>query len=447
MSRSKFGTVGQLASGRWRARIRLDGRQHSLGTYATESEAWAVVDAAQDELHRGHVVVGGADTLLLHGPRWLDARELDGVRGIRTERSRWRNHFETWDLAAAPMRTITRGDVKDWMAGIARRSSRATAQRCLSLLRGMLDDAADRKMLDGNPAIGVRLPGRIGRVDDPWDFLDWGEQQAYLQSEQVPVADRLLIGIALGTGVRQGEQFAARLEDVDLQRETWTIRRSGDGATKSGAPRTIPLFGLGLASVRAWIDGLDKYAPRNPKRLLCPLPSGARRQPGPPLGTVWRVVDGTRKRIDRWHDLQAAAGLRRVRWHDLRHTFGTSLAHGLWGSAVPPVRVQEWMGHSSITVTEKYVHPPRGVSQRLSHAIRQSVVGQPGLEPGTYGLKGRGAAVTSREVTPDRDPRVTLAQEYLGAVAGNDPRRDAIGVRLAVAILEQVGKLRETGTG
>jgi len=50
-------------------------------------------------------------------------------------------------------------------------------------------------------------------------------------------------------------------------------------------------------------------------------------------------------------ELAVAAGLPRIRFHDLRHSFGS-----IWADRVPPAVLKAWMGHSSITTTERYIH-------------------------------------------------------------------------------------------
>src|SRR5205823_9579644 len=55
------------------------------------------------------------------------------------------------------------------------------------------------------------------------------------------------------------------------------------------------------------------------------------------------------------------AGLRPLRFHDLRHTFGTRMI-----AKADIRRVQEWMGHSSIQTTMKYLHyAPRDEDAQL----------------------------------------------------------------------------------
>jgi len=44
------------------------------------------------------------------------------------------------------------------------------------------------------------------------------------------------------------------------------------------------------------------------------------------------------------------AGVRRVRFHDLRHSFGTAMAR----AGCPMFELAGYMGHASVTTTEKY---------------------------------------------------------------------------------------------
>ena len=63
----------------------------------------------------------------------------------------------------------------------------------------------------------------------------------------------------------------------------------------------------------------------------------------------------------RYRKAQAAAGLRPLRFHDLRHTFATTMI-----ARTSIRRVQEWMGHSDLHSTMRYLHyAPRDDDARL----------------------------------------------------------------------------------
>ena len=67
-------------------------------------------------------------------------------------------------------------------------------------------------------------------------------------------------------------------------------------------------------------------------------------------GVTGDYLDGSAQRR-RYKAALQRAGLRQLRFHDLRHTFGTRMI----GKA-DIRRVQEWMGHSDIQTTMKYLH-------------------------------------------------------------------------------------------
>jgi integrase len=116
------------------------------------------------------------------------------------------------------------------------------------------------------------------------------------------------------------------------------IRRSmPDGTdtaapTKSGTERRIPLTDTLAAALKS-IRGL--------RHLQGGLVFGRRRDGG--VLSLYAV----RERLER---ACRKAGLRRIRWHDMRHSFASQLI-----SAGMPIRqVQEWLGHSTITMTMRY---------------------------------------------------------------------------------------------
>jgi site-specific recombinase XerD len=126
--------------------------------------------------------------------------------------------------------------------------------------------------------------------------------------------------LALNTGLRMGEQYGLRWQDVSLVRRTLTIPRS-----KNGATRHVP---LNQAAVRA-LEGLQSRA--NGFELVC----------------------GGANTPRRWFDLAVkAAGLSEFTWHCLRHTFASRLVM----AGVDIRTVQELMGHKTIAMTVRYAH-------------------------------------------------------------------------------------------
>ncbi len=326
----------RLPGGRVRVREHTAGGVVTLGTYDSEAEADAVAS-------------GGA-TLRVLGDAWLDARELGGVRGIRQERSRWSTYIQSDPISAVPVGRLRRRHVTEWLDRLRAKGLAAqTMRNALNLLRAALQHCLDRELLEGNPARDVRLRrGEGARTDEGWTYLDPAEQAALL--EAVPGEWRTAVAFALGTGLRQGEQWALRREDIRLDRGEVLVRFGAKGKpTKGGRVRRVPLFGLGLEAARA-----VSSSPRPAGGLAFPTREGHARQGLP----------------KRWHDWVKAAGItRRVRWHDLRHTCGTSLVAGWWGRTWTLDEVRDFLGHSQVAVTERYAHAVEGT---LRAAARQT---------------------------------------------------------------------------
>lgn len=342
---------------RWRAQHTLDGRRVSLGVYATREEAEAVLRAARVRLASADGPARGV-TVADWGDAVLDRRERAGLRDVDTERSRWRVHVRGSRLGDLLVREVHRADVERWLERLmlsdakpghgqmrrARRVSRSTAQSAMVILRVVLEDAVRRGVATSNPARDVELPRSQGRTHEPWTYLHPHEQQQLLaacESWQRP-----LVAFALFTGLRQGEQWALRREDVSLTARFVTVRFGAPGLpTKSGRIRRVPLLPEALSAARA-ASAVCAHD------LLFPSRLGDARSKGEP--SWWSAVVA-----------RAAVG-RPVRWHDLRHTCASSLVAGWWGRVWRLEEVRAMLGHSSITVTERYAHLAGTILERAA---------------------------------------------------------------------------------
>jgi integrase len=307
----------------------------------------------------------------------LKQRERDGVRGLDRELSRFRCHIQGATFASKDIAAITSPDIREWLrqmaqknaegAGETRKLSRHTINRCQSLVSAVFVEAVERELIQVNPCQGVKAKRRVDESDtkEKWAYLTAGEQAAIAACEAIPRADRLAILFAIATGLRQGEQNHLRLEDVDLDAATikvcvGSISRDGRALPpKSGKKRTVPLLADGLRILKEWLELLPTFAPSNPLGLVFPTSTGRRRQQGKPLGR-----SNTLKEY-----LKLAGITRRVRWHDLRHTCATNLITGVVGRRWSMEEVQVVMGHSSITITQRYAHLGEDA---LKRAVRET---------------------------------------------------------------------------
>jgi integrase len=362
-------------SGKFRVRTRSAGKLLTIVSGVSEAEADAAADAFVEVRDEGAVRDGV--TLKAFGLGFLNRRERSGIRGIATDRVYWNKHVAGSELGALPVATIRRRDVIDWRDGLplAYRSKK----KALCLLRVALGEAVDRELLEANPARDVRVHRAADRsaLEELSGVLAPAEQKALLKA--VPVRERALVTFAMVTGLRRSEQWWLKWEDIGTG--LIVVRRSVGGLPpKSGYGRTVHLL---EPAMRA----LEHASQRT--EFVWPGIRRGRRTKAPKNWRKW-VTD---------------AGItRRVRWHDLRHTCATALLAGWWGRKWSIDEVCQHLGHSSVTVTERY-------ARKLAETNRLAVTQTTFPESSPLMLLSAGADSGIRT----RDLRFTKARPSLKA--------------------------------
>ena len=151
----------------------------------------------------------------------------------------------------------------------------------------------------------------------------------------------------MSLGLRQGEIFGLRWNDIDLERGMLTVRyaiQRIDGEPRFVEPKTARsrrTINLPAVAVSALYRHLGRQAD---ERAV----AGERWQD---WGVVFPSTIGTPMEAcnltHRFHKITATAKLPKIRFHDLRHTAATLLL----AQGVHPRLVMETLGHSSISLT------------------------------------------------------------------------------------------------
>lgn len=168
---------------------------------------------------------------------------------------------------------------------------------------------------------------------------------------------------AILTGLRQGELFGLKWEDVDWFSKQVHVRRSYNNSrfyppkTKT-SNRKIDVPPQLIKQLKEW----RLACPASPHDLVFPNEAG---QPLSPINMVRRKFEPALKR----------AGVDRIRWHDLRHTY-PSIQLDL---DVNIKYLQNQMGHATINITlDTYGHLLRNensaAAARLGNAIFEEPV-------------------------------------------------------------------------
>lgn len=294
----------------------------------------------------------------------LVAERTTYIRGVDKERNRFNLHVRTAAFAMKPIADIRPIEIGEWHRAMAEKQaqdrraprtlSRHTIERSSALMSVIFAEALTRGLIPSNPCLGIRLRKRERATKEPWAYLTLDEQRAVKACRAIPEADRDAILFAFGCGLRQGEQFNLRIDDVHVDGpEPFVFVRFGSPgeAPKSGKCRRVPLFGDALDAARRQLVRVPSLP--NRYELLFPSVTGGRRSVGKPLGRGVKIAG---KWVDPFHIHLAAAGAKKIRWHDLRHTCGSSLAIGYWGRVWTLIEIRDMLGHSSVTITERYAH-------------------------------------------------------------------------------------------
>jgi integrase len=358
-------SVERTRQGTYLVRQMVRGKRRSVEICTTREDA---LDAEARFLAE-HDGVGGI-TLREHGKDWLDRRELDHVRNIRTDRGRWTNHIVKSNLIDRPLTLLTSEQIDIFLVALRRKRtprgtplSSKTLREVALLLRQCMRDGGSTAA-DAPVAALLRAQRRKGApLEQPWTFLDAAEQHALLACPVIPESHRLMIAFALLTGLRQGEQFNLELRDLHLDSEAPHVYvRFGarNQPPKNGRPRRVYLTADALAVARRWVEVLPSWLGDYPNThaLVFPGARGGRVSKGKtPLVVSEQVGPKKHRKVDLFVRYTAAAKIdRHVRWHDLRHTCASSLVAGWWGRRWSLEEVREHLGHRSLQSTQRYAH-------------------------------------------------------------------------------------------
>jgi len=250
---------------------------------------------------------------------------------LETVRARLRSfatvqiHARRWIkfFGSKALRLILPLMIERYVAQREREVSPATVNRELAFVKRVFAVAMENGLVEKNPAKLVKFLGEpSGRVR----FLS-DEEETVLRAA-VGEKDWPVIAFALNTGLRRGEQFNLRWENVNLANRVLTIPRS-----KHGGSRHVQLNDTAMAVLRA-------LPSRFHSRWVFPGVAG--KTPMNANNFRYRVFDPALRR----------AKIEDFTWHDLRHTFASRLV--MRGADLRSV--QELLGHKTLTMTLRYAH-------------------------------------------------------------------------------------------
>jgi integrase/recombinase XerC len=224
-----------------------------------------------------------------------------------------------------------------YLAGLYETRRRRTIARKRSALRSFFQYLNQAGITPDNPAADVRAP----KLDKPAvRFLSVDEMFRMLKgpaTDLLGLRDRAILECVYSCGLRVGETAALNRSGVDFA--GGTVRVLGKGRKE----RIVPLGRTALKALQAYLKAAGAPAVvkgEDPGEI--PLFLNAR---------GGRLTTRSMARIVKRYAV--AAGLSpEISPHALRHTFATHLLDG--GADLRAV--QEFLGHESLSTTQKYTH-------------------------------------------------------------------------------------------
>lgn len=333
----------------WVAQItRHNGKKETIGYFKTEAEAITARNKALRDLESGTLVDKSRQTMGTYLNYWLE-----DVHKSTVEITTYVAYRIALDKRLIPglghiqVQKLTMHQLQMFYSKLIREDGLGPSRvRFLNaILHAALDQAVQEGLIAKNVCDGAKLP----REDERDQLVLTPEEARQLLLAAQQSGMRMILLLAIVTGMRRGELLALKWQDVDMQKRQILIRRglvfvSGRGlleknpkSKSSKRDVSLPLF---------VVEELERHRTRQQEQR------GA-------FGDAWQNLDLVFCSENGSHLRPGALGRRfkklltiahlspEMRLHDLRHSAVTILLQ----MGVPPHVVQEIVGHSSVQIT------------------------------------------------------------------------------------------------
>lgn len=226
-------------------------------------------------------------------------------------------------------RELCKAEVMGWSDALSQHHAGSTVDLSVRTVHTWFRWCQLMGLMESNPADGIpKLPN--AKLKQP-EWLNDEEVEQVLAAAWTPKKpDRrtAIFLLAIYAGLRKMELVNFDTRDIDWEKRVlWVKHNPAEGrVTKSRKSRSVPLHPRLAEALQAlppgkvYVGGADIYQ---------------------------RLIQKVRKKC----------GIKKLRWHTLRHTFASRLCL----KNVSLRKLQAWLGHASITMTERYSHLETGV--------------------------------------------------------------------------------------
>lgn len=248
--------------------------------------------------------------------------------------------------------------LRGFLADLSRTVAPPTVARKLASVRSLFRFLERRGTVRENPAMLLAspklrrgLPARLS-VDHSASLMTepaaaaLGPRRPLPMRELEALRDRAILELLYGAGLRVSELAGLSMDSVDLAGET--VRVIGKGNKE----RIVPLGSKARSALTAWLQRRREFA-----ATLQEAAKGDAKEKADALRALFLSTRGRRLNVRSVQLLVrkwglTATGRTDVHPHALRHSFATHLLDG--GADLRSI--QELLGHSSLSTTQRYTH-------------------------------------------------------------------------------------------
>jgi integrase/recombinase XerC len=275
---------------------------------------------------------------------------------------------------------LDRTAIRSFLAALhAQGNSRATAARKLAAIRTFLRYLRRERIISSDPGTLVATPKREIRMPA---HLSEGEMEQMIDApdDEQPLGrrDHAILELFYASGLRLSELAGLDLEDVNLSGRM--VRVMGKG----GRQRLVPFNTATATALRSWLQDREQLVrggvadPRVVGSRGRDQRSSASRRRREPLFVNYRGGRLTSRSIDRLVRRYATVTERNgVSPHALRHSFATHLLQ----RGADLRAIQELLGHSRLSTTQRYTHVNAAQLLEVYRKTHPRAARDGGLEP------------------------------------------------------------------
>jgi integrase len=329
-------------------------RQTAPSTFRTKTDADRWLVAAEADIVRGAWLNEdlGRQPFGNYARAWLRDHPMMGPRYRETCERNLRLHLV--QLHDVPLRALTSAVVREWHASALRSGGgRTSIQQSYRFLRAVMNTAVRDGAIVKNPC---QITG--AGTDRAKERPVASPAEVVALVEAITPRYRAAVLLAAWCGLRRGEVFGLRREDIDLVSGRVTVRRNRVELPATGsAVDAEPKTDAGQRTVMI------------PPHVLPVLAEHMASWAGPDRVFVGRDDrpmrgDAMRQAFDR---ARRKAGMPGFRFHDLRHTGQTMAA--ATGATIKDLMRR--LGHASPAASYRYLHAVDGRDAEIASALSE----------------------------------------------------------------------------